>query len=376
MSVQSQPGSSSTGVKSELSSGPKQQVFKQNERQEFRLHEMTAERQDKASDRNEPSTLTGLPERSIPERSASQPETQRYSSKWVSAVAACISAQPSLFSVLYSPVSAVLAPFIRSANIIPNPVLFSLTSSSSADVGRMPMTNLSNSINMGTRNQSTESAVAKNNCSRRNKENKTLRQHGDGPANKILMSASGGKPADRYCNFQQKDSVLFCPSNTRRDDQGAAQQRFEEAEELGLRPSSQKCPKCSLEFFTHADLLFHMSVHEADNNSSQGENTGAQRGGHLSDTDAGEARNKCGVCSRVFTRSWLLKGHMRTHTGERPFHCTWPQCQRAFADKSNLRSHMLIHTTTAKSFTCPKCSRAFSQKRYLHKHMLEVCRII
>jgi len=86
-------------------------------------------------------------------------------------------------------------------------------------------------------------------------------------------------------------------------------------------------------------------------------------------------KNQCAVCGKHFSRSWLLKGHMRTHTGERPYRCPHVGCDRAFADKSNLRSHLLIHNANGKHYVCSRCNRAFAQKRYLHKHRLEVCKV-
>ena len=47
---------------------------------------------------------------------------------------------------------------------------------------------------------------------------------------------------------------------------------------------------------------------------------------------------KCGYCGKGFSRAWVLKGHVRMHTGEKSYQCS--TCGGAFADRSNLRQHL------------------------------------
>ncbi|KAJ2549963.1 hypothetical protein EV175_004245, partial [Coemansia sp. RSA 1933] len=70
----------------------------------------------------------------------------------------------------------------------------------------------------------------------------------------------------------------------------------------------------------------------ARGNSHHGQTSTSQRKRYL-----------CTVCQKMFARPSTLSTHMHSHTGEKPYECTWDGCGKRFSVMSNLRRHQKIH---------------------------------
>ncbi|XP_028313955.1 zinc finger protein 367 [Gouania willdenowi] len=90
----------------------------------------------------------------------------------------------------------------------------------------------------------------------------------------------------------------------------------------------------------------------------------------INEGETSSSRIRCNICNRVFPREKSLQAHKRTHTGERPYLCDYPNCGKAFVQSGQLKTHQRLHTGE-KPFVCSEkgCGNRFTHaNRHCPKH--------
>ncbi|KAF9190970.1 hypothetical protein BGZ51_007988 [Haplosporangium sp. Z 767] len=99
---------------------------------------------------------------------------------------------------------------------------------------------------------------------------------------------------------------------------------------------------------------------------------------HVAETHIGSGKacyscdwQGCPRMMKPFTKRHKMYNHLRTHTGERPFRCPVPGCDKKFSRPDSLTTHTKTHSNI-RPYVCTVegCTKAYYHARSLKKHEL------
>ena len=175
-------------------------------------------------------------------------------------------------------------------------------------------------------------------------DSESLSRHQCGPVagtnlTSELLKRAGGENTKQRELCQGKKS-LVC---------GVCKKTFANATKLAdharyHKPFTHTCPICSKQFYGSYLLARHIKgIHQKKpfkcQHCEMSFTIPQERDAHVCQNDAGDKPFGCPLCDKRFSVRGDLKYHIYFHTGEKPFKCLYPNCDKAYSRSSTLTQH-------------------------------------
>ncbi|KAJ6639126.1 Serendipity locus protein H-1 [Pseudolycoriella hygida] len=116
------------------------------------------------------------------------------------------------------------------------------------------------------------------------------------------------------------------------------------ADKMKNKDLKWKCIDCGKMLMNRSSLFMHEKIHK-------------------------DRQYSCELCPQKFVQKNNLLNHVKTHTQDKKFPCTIPQCGKTFVGKSQLLRHHTFHVNI-RNFPCDTCGKRYKSERDLKVHSL------
>ena len=75
----------------------------------------------------------------------------------------------------------------------------------------------------------------------------------------------------------------------------------------------------------------------------------------------------CNYCDESFKKYTHFKEHVKTHTGEKTYPCSYKDCEKTFQKSSHAKDRERTHTGE-KAYSCIYCDKKYAQRTHGKEH--------